>query len=82
MIITIVLCVTFLLIYGVWERILHKNRLHSIPIRINVNGIRGKSTVTRLITGVVKEANYKVVGKTIGTSARMIYWFTKDESPI
>jgi poly-gamma-glutamate synthase PgsB/CapB len=30
----------------------------------------------------VKEANYKVVGKTTGTSARMIYWFTKDESPI
>ncbi|PGU00829.1 poly-gamma-glutamate synthase PgsB [Bacillus cereus] len=82
MIVTIILCIAFLLIYGVWERILHKKRLHSIPIRINVNGIRGKSTVTRLITGVVKEANYKAVGKTTGTSARMIYWFTKDESPI
>ncbi|PGA02929.1 poly-gamma-glutamate synthase PgsB [Bacillus toyonensis] len=82
MILTIVLCVVILLTYGIWERILHQKRLHSIPVRINVNGIRGKSTVTRLITGVVKEANYKVVGKTTGTSARMIYWFTKDESPI
>ncbi|MFJ1118759.1 poly-gamma-glutamate synthase PgsB [Bacillus thuringiensis] len=82
MIILIVLCTIFLIIYGAWERILHKERLESIPIRINVNGIRGKSTVTRLITGVVKEANYKVIGKTTGTSARMIYWFTKEESPI
>ncbi|EMK2598546.1 poly-gamma-glutamate synthase PgsB [Bacillus cereus] len=82
MILIIVLCVVILLTYGIWERIRHLKRLHSIPVRINVNGIRGKSTVTRLITGVVKEANYKVVGKTTGTSARMIYWFTKDESPI
>ncbi|MED3683965.1 poly-gamma-glutamate synthase PgsB [Bacillus thuringiensis] len=82
MILTIVICVVILLTYAIWERILHQKRLHSIPIRINVNGIRGKSTVTRLITGVVKEANYKVVGKTTGTSTRMIYWFIKDESPI
>ncbi|MGX1461269.1 poly-gamma-glutamate synthase PgsB/CapB [Bacillus thuringiensis] len=82
MIIIIVLCVTMLLIFVVWERKLHIKRLHSIPIRINVKGIRGKSTVTRLITGAVKEANYKMVGKTTGPSARMIYWFTKDESPI
>ena len=38
-------------------------RLDSIPVRVNVNGIRGKSTVTRLITGVVQEAEYKTVGK-------------------
>lgn len=82
MILILVLCVVILLIFGIWERILHQKRLESIPTRINVNGIRGKSTVTRLITGVVKEANYKVVGKTTGTSARMIYWFTEDESPI
>ncbi|WP_179878597.1 poly-gamma-glutamate synthase PgsB [Bacillus thuringiensis] len=82
MIITIGICVTGLIIYGIWEQMCHKKRLNSIPIRINVNGIRGKSTVTRLITGVVKEANYKTVGKTTGTSARMIYWFTKEETPI
>ncbi|PFB77098.1 poly-gamma-glutamate synthase PgsB [Bacillus thuringiensis] len=80
--ITIGICVTGLIIYGIWEQMCHKKRLNSIPIRINVNGIRGKSTVTRLITGVVKEANYKTVGKTTGTSARMIYWFTKEETPI
>ena len=51
-------------------------------MRININGIRGKSTVTRLITGIVTEAGYKTIGKTTGTSARMIYWFTDEEKPI
>ncbi|KMY54118.1 capsule biosynthesis protein CapB [Bacillus sp. FJAT-27231] len=78
----ITVCVLFLLGYGIWEQRRHQKRLDSIPVRINVNGIRGKSTVTRLITGVVQEANYKTVGKTTGTSARMIYWFTNDEKPI
>jgi gamma-polyglutamate synthase len=78
----IVICALILLGYGIWEQNLHQKRLDSIPIRVNVNGIRGKSTVTRLITGVIKEANYKTVGKTTGTSARIIYWFTDDEKPI
>ncbi len=63
---------------------LNKNAIRSIsdsiPVRVNVNGIRGKSTVTRLITGVIQEAKYKTVGKTTGTSARMIYWFTDKEN--
>ncbi|MBS4190475.1 poly-gamma-glutamate synthase PgsB [Bacillus sp. FJAT-49705] len=78
----IVICALFLLGYGIWEQRCHQKRLDSIPIRVNVNGIRGKSTVTRLITGVIQEANYKTVGKTTGTSARMIYWFTDEEKPI
>ncbi|MFK4307389.1 poly-gamma-glutamate synthase PgsB/CapB [Bacillus sp. RC242] len=76
------ICTLFLVIYGVVEQIMHQKRLDSIPVRVNVNGIRGKSTVTRLITGVVQEAKYKTVGKTTGTSARMIYWFTDEEKPI
>src|SRR5699024_577204 len=43
--------------------------------------IRGKSTVTRLTNGILKEAGYKTIGKTTGTSARMIYW-DKEEEPI
>jgi gamma-polyglutamate synthase len=74
--------VLFLLVYGVCEQYQHQKRLRSIPIRININGIRGKSTVTRLITSVIKEAGYKTIGKTTGTSARMIYWFTDKEKPI
>ena len=76
------ICALLLFGYGIWEQRRHQKRLDSIPIRVNVNGIRGKSTVTRLITGVIQEANYKTVGKTTGTSARMIYWFTDEEKPI
>ncbi|MGE8081677.1 poly-gamma-glutamate synthase PgsB [Peribacillus loiseleuriae] len=71
-----------LLIIGILEKNRHKKHLDSLPIRINVNGIRGKSTVTRLITAVLVEAGYKTVGKTTGTSARMMYWNTKEETPI
>lgn len=60
----------------------HQANIDSIPFRINVNGIRGKSTVTRLITAILKEAGYDVIGKTTGTSARMIYWDTEEETPI
>lgn len=80
--ILIIICCLFLLSYGVWEYKRHLRKLHSIPIRVNVNGIRGKSTVTRLITAIVKEAGYKTVGKTTGTQARMIYWYTDEEEPI
>lgn len=50
----------------------HQQRLNQIPIRIHVNGIRGKSTVTRLIAAVLREAGYTTVGKTTGSAARVI----------
>ena len=59
-----------------------KRNVEKIPIRVNINGIRGKSTVTRLITSILTEAGYKTVGKTTGTAARMIYWFQDDEDII
>lgn len=70
------------LIMGIVEQYIHNKRLKTFSIRVNVNGTRGKSTVTRLITGVLKEAGLKVVGKTTGTSARIIYWNKSDEKPI
>jgi len=65
------ICVAVLLAAGfVEKRNCVKNRNH-IKVRINVNGIRGKSTVTRLITGVLSEAGYQTMGKTTGTSPRI-----------
>ncbi|MEH6916806.1 poly-gamma-glutamate synthase PgsB, partial [Priestia megaterium] len=78
----ILICLFLVFAYGAWEQVKHQKNIDSIPVRINVNGIRGKSTVTRLITGIVTEAGYKTIGKTTGTSARMIYWFTDEEEPI
>lgn len=59
--------------YGVLEKRSNDKNLKGIPLRVNVNGIRGKSTVTRLITSVLAEGGYNVVGKTTGTAARLIY---------
>ena len=72
----------FLLIVGLVEKRIHQKNIESLPVRVNINGIRGKSTVTRLITGILKESGLKTVGKTTGTQARMIYWFTEEEKPI
>ncbi|MDQ0254443.1 poly-gamma-glutamate synthase PgsB/CapB [Evansella vedderi] len=73
---------SLILILGILEKVRLRGNMKKIPLRIHVNGIRGKSTVTRLITGILKEAGKKVVGKTTGTSARMIYWDTPEEKPI
>ncbi|WP_223376830.1 poly-gamma-glutamate synthase PgsB [Schnuerera sp. xch1] len=74
--------IIFVFILGVYEQIKHNKMLKLIELRINVNGTRGKSTATRLITGILKEAGIKVVGKTTGTSARIIYWDKEEEEPI
>ena len=71
-----------LLLLAIIERVMHQKNINKIPIRVNINGVRGKSTVTRLVTGIVKEAGYRTVGKTTGTSARFIPWTTRVETPI
>ena len=68
----------FLLIFiilaalGVIEALIHRRHLSRIPIRIHVNGTRGKSSVTRLIAGGLREGGITTCAKTTGTLARMI----------
>jgi poly-gamma-glutamate synthase PgsB/CapB len=50
----------------------HSKRLAMVPHRIHVNGIRGKSTVTRLIAGMLREANLVTIGKSTGSFAAVI----------
>ena len=78
----IAIVIVVVLALGILEKLIHDRHLKKLPIRININGTRGKSTVTRLITSVLAEAGYKVVGKTTGTSARVIYWFKEEERPL
>ena len=61
-----------LALLGVIELILHRRRLSRIPIRIHVNGTRGKTSVTRLIAGGLREAGIRTVAKTTGTVPRFI----------
>ena len=69
--IVLVLTLT-LLTLGILENTIHQRRLKQIPIRIHVNGTRGKSTTTRLIAGILRHAGYRVIAKTTGTAARLI----------
>ncbi len=46
--------------------------LKRIPWRVAVTGTRGKSSVTRLIAGALRESGRKVVAKTTGSAARII----------
>jgi len=61
-----------LIVLGVLELILHRVRLKRIPIRIHVNGTRGKTSVTRLIGAGLREAGVRCVVKTTGTVPRFI----------
>src|SRR5262245_18686983 len=61
---------TLLALHLEWWR--HRRPLAAIPIRIFVNGTRGKSSVTRLIASALREAGIRTVAKTTGTCARLI----------
>ena len=50
----------------------HHQQLEELDIRIHVNGIRGKSTVTRMIAGMLREAGINTAAKTTGTAAVFI----------
>ncbi len=54
------------------EKVNHEKRVRSIPVRIWVNGTRGKSSVTRLIAAGLRGGGKKVVAKTTGTRASFI----------
>jgi gamma-polyglutamate synthase len=50
----------------------HQRRALSIPIRIHVNGTRGKSSVTRLISAGLRAGGIPTMAKTTGTLPRII----------
>lgn len=51
---------------------IHKRRLRRIPVRIHVNGSRGKSSVTRLIAAGLRAGGVRTCAKTTGTLPRVI----------
>lgn len=55
------------------ESYFYRRRLQRIPIRIHVNGTRGKSSVTRLIAAGLRSGGIRTCAKTTGTLARMIF---------
>lgn len=72
MIFTAILLV-LLALYGLWEYRRHQRNVDGVPIRVLVNGTRGKSSVTRLISGGMRQGGIRTLGKTTGTKPRLIF---------
>jgi poly-gamma-glutamate synthase PgsB/CapB len=75
------LALLMLLAAGIFEQRRHLSSLYSIPTRVLVNGIRGKSSITRLCAGALRGGGLRVVAKTTGTAARFI-WPDGTEAPV
>jgi len=69
LILTLFLLLTAL---GLWEMLRHRWHRRRIPVRVHVNGSRGKSSVTRLIAAGLRAGGYRVFAKTTGSAARII----------
>lgn len=57
----------------------HRRRIDGLEWRVHVNGIRGKSTVTRIIAGMLREAGVPTIAKSTGTAAAVINTAGEDE---
>lgn len=57
----------------IYRRRRHSSFLRTIPIRVHVNGTRGKSSVTRLIAAGMRAGGIRTIAKTTGTKPRFIY---------
>lgn len=58
---------------GCWEALRLARHRANVPIRIHVNGTRGKSSVTRLIAAGLRAGGLRTCAKTTGTLARFIH---------
>lgn len=68
----LLLLVVLVVALGVFEYRVHARQIASIPIRIHVNGTRGKSSVVRLLAAALREHGVSVYAKTTGSLARLI----------
>ena len=57
---------SIVLLYLVLEKVLYRRRLRRIPLRIHVNGTRGKTTVTCLTAELLRRAGIRTLAKTTG----------------
>ncbi|MFD7093138.1 poly-gamma-glutamate synthase PgsB [Streptomyces sp. NPDC059896] len=69
----LLVCSAILLVAGLVEQRRHFTNLNRIPTRVLVNGIRGKSSITRLCAGALRGGDLVTVAKTTGTAARFIH---------
>ncbi len=68
----LILATIILIAFFMLEYYRHAKNVAEIPIRVHVNGTRGKSSVTRLIASGLRAGGVKTIAKTTGTMPRMI----------
>ena len=68
----VVVLMVILFIYALFERFFHQRNLNKIPIRIMVNGTRGKTSTTRMLYASLKQSGLTVMAKTTGSDAVLI----------
>lgn len=59
----------------------HREAMMKFDHRIHINGIRGKSSVTRLVAAALREGGIKTAAKTTGSAARILIDH-ENETPI
>ena len=68
----LILSTAVLLAVWIIEYYRHHHNVMQIPVRIHVNGTRGKSSVTRLIAAGLRAGKVSTIAKTTGTMPRVI----------
>ncbi|MFP3354378.1 poly-gamma-glutamate synthase PgsB, partial [Pseudoalteromonas sp. SIMBA_153] len=58
-----------LVIAGVFEAVRDWALVRKIPVRVHVNGTRGKTSVTRLIAAGLRSGGKRICAKTTGSAA-------------
>lgn len=61
------------IVIWIWQTAAHQKHLQRIPIRVHVNGIRGKSTIVRYVAGALRAHGIETLAKTTGSDTRVIH---------
>ena len=77
---TLIFLTVLLIVLGIREFLQLSHATASIPIRIHINGSRGKSSVTRLVAAGLRAGGLKVLAKTTGTAPRVIGFDGRDRT--
>lgn len=68
----IIFLTILIILFGLLENYLNYRNLKKIPIRILVNGTRGKTTVTRLIATTFQSYGIETIARTTGSQALIL----------
>lgn len=71
-VLTVFVIMVAYVVHSVYTKRQHDKGMQRFEHRIHINGIRGKSSVTRLIAAALRENGIKTAAKTTGSAARIL----------